>query len=72
LLDTTAKYKPHILATYLYELAQEFNNFYTNVAKILEDENKLRKNARLTIIKKITEVLKTGFKILGMEMPNEM
>ena len=49
-LDTATKYKPHILATYCYELASEFNAFYVHTPKILEEQNADIRNFRLSLI----------------------
>ena len=35
--ETLAKYKPHILANYAYDVAVAFNSFYVHTPKILED-----------------------------------
>ncbi len=58
ILDTANKYKPHILATYCYELASEFNAFYVHTPKILEEQNADIRNFRLSLIAKISETLK--------------
>lgn len=58
LLDTANKYKPHILATYCYELATEFNAFYVHTPKILEEQDENLRNFRLSLIAKISETLK--------------
>ncbi len=56
--DSATKYKPHILATYCYELASEFNAFYVHTPKILEEQDKDLRNFRLKLIQKISETLK--------------
>jgi arginyl-tRNA synthetase len=71
-LDSATKYKPHILATYCYELAVEFNAFYVHTPKILEEQDVDLRNFRLNLIKKVTETLKKGFELLAIEMPGKM
>lgn len=71
-LESANKYKPHIIAQYCYELAGEFNSFYVNTPKILEEKNMNLKNLRLTLIEKTKEVLLKWFELLAMEMPDEM
>ena len=39
--DAAAKYEPHLIANYLFDLAQKFNQFYNNV-RILEDKSEIR------------------------------
>ncbi|MDD2486892.1 MAG: arginine--tRNA ligase [Candidatus Gracilibacteria bacterium] len=71
-LDAASKYKPHIIAQYCYELAQEFNSFYVHTPKILDEKDIGLKNFRLSLILKTTEILKKGFGLLAINMPNEM
>lgn len=56
-LDSVMKYKPHILASYCYELASEFNAFYVHTPKILEETDTNLKNFRLNLIQKVMETL---------------
>lgn len=70
--ETANKYKPHIIAQYCYELASEFNSFYVNTPRILEEQDENLRNIRLTIIYKIKEVLHKWFELLAIDMPDEM
>lgn len=70
--DSATKYKPHILATYCYELASEFNAFYVHTPKILEEQDEDLRNFRLALIEKVSETLKKGFELLAIEMPERM
>ncbi len=70
-IKTTAdKNEPAILARYLIELAQNYNNFY-NENKLLVDDEKLR-NTRVYLSNSVGTVLKTGAELLGIKMPNKM
>lgn len=61
----TENLAPHWLATYLYELAQEFNNFY--------DQGKIAGNLRRLTLTKATEInLTVGLSILGIQTPDKM
>jgi len=71
-LDSATKYKPHILATYCYELASEFNAFYVHTPKILEEQDADIRNFRLNLIQKVSETLRKGFELLAIEMPLKM
>lgn len=70
--DSASKYKPHILATYCYELASEFNAFYVHTPKILEEKDVNIRNFRLALIAKIGDTLEKGFALLAIEMPERM
>ena len=64
------KNEPSILARYLIDLGQLFSNFYNENKIIDEDEN--IKNARVYLSYSVGTVLKTGCKLLGIQMPNKM
>lgn len=64
------EYLPNLIANYLYELASDFNTFYTSV-KVLAAEGKIKK-ARLSLISAVAQVLKNGLSLLGIEAPEEM
>jgi arginyl-tRNA synthetase len=66
------KYSPALIANYVYELVKEFNSFYQNVPKILEEENDDLKNFRLSLCFKTAVVVKSACELLGMEVPDQM
>lgn len=59
---------PHIVCTYLYELAQIFNRFYEQ-NRVIGDA---RQAERLFLIEKYTEILKKGLNVLGITAPEKM
>jgi arginyl-tRNA synthetase len=59
---------PHIVCTYLYELAQVFNRFYEQ-NRVIGDEHEAR---RLTLVSAYVGVLKSGLKLLGIHAPDSM
>ncbi|MEY3219383.1 MAG: hypothetical protein RIT27_740 [Pseudomonadota bacterium] len=63
-------YEPHQIAYYLRELANEFHTYY-NACQFIVEETALR-NARLTLIKAVQQVLQNGLKILGVNAPETM
>lgn len=70
--DSALKYKPHIIASYCYDLASEFNAFYVHTPKILEEQDENLRNFRLALIGKVAETLQKGFELLAIEMPSKM
>lgn len=62
-------FDPSQVAKYIIDLAQAFNKYYAEV-KILEDTPE--QQARLTLVYAVTEVLKEGLRLLGLEAPVEM
>ena len=70
LIQVTEKEEPSILSRYLIDLAKAFSNFY-NDNKILVEDKEIQ-NARVYLTYAVGKVLKTGSKLLGIEMPNKM
>ena len=63
-------YRPNLLATYLYELAQSFHSFYEQ-CPVLSTEGKTR-NTRLALCESTSRVLKHGLELLGIYPPDKM
>lgn len=66
------KYSPALIANYVYELVKEFNSFYQNVPKIVEEENADFKQFRLLLCYKTAAVVKSACALLGIEVPEQM
>ena len=64
-------YSPALIANYVYELVKEFNQFY-HEAPILIEENEEIRNLRLVIAENVGKVIKTGMKLLGIDVPERM
>lgn len=62
---------PHLLCTYLEELAQLFNKFYDNVSVIKTTDESL-KNSRVLLIKATLQILEKGLALLNIRVPNKM
>ncbi len=61
---------PHILAFYLRELAAEFHSYY-NATPILNSDEAVRE-ARLSLVASIRQVLRNGLALLGVSAPDKM
>lgn len=59
---------PHLMASYVYELTQNFNNFYENNRVI----NSPREATRLLLINLYLNNLRRGFEILGIPILEKM
>lgn len=59
---------PHYIATYLYELAQNFNRFYEHNRVVGDD----RQAIRLKLVELYAQRLKTGLELLGINAPETM
>ena len=64
----TAELLPHYICTYLYELAQKFNQFYEH-NRVVGDE---REAVRLKLVESYANTLKSGLTLLGITAPDRM
>tara|TARA_Y100000310_G_scaffold334233_1_gene413555 strand:+ start:85862 stop:87514 length:1653 start_codon:yes stop_codon:yes gene_type:complete len=69
-LNSSTHLRPHMVAHYVLELAQEFNTYYNSHNILKADKN--TKEARLFLINQIKSVLKQGLKLLFIEAPEQM
>lgn len=63
-----ASYAPHLVCTYLYELAQVFNRFYEQ-NRVIGDP---REAERLILVAHYAAVLRQGLTLLGIIAPDKM
>ena len=71
LIDASENLNPSILANYLYKLVKEYNHFYQNVS-IFKSELSEQISFRLILSIKVSDVIKSGMKILGITLPEKM
>jgi arginyl-tRNA synthetase len=64
-------YSPALIANYTYDLVKEFNSFYQQVSILGESEEEIRV-FRVQLAKKVGEVIKSAFQLLGIEVPVRM
>ncbi|MEO9892214.1 arginine--tRNA ligase [Aurantibacter sp.] len=64
-------YSPALIANYAYDLVKEFNSFYQQVSILGETDNQ-KKMLRVQLSKKVSEVIESAFKLLGIEVPERM
>ncbi|TMW70154.1 arginine--tRNA ligase [Alteribacter natronophilus] len=64
-----SQYEPSVIAKYVLGLSSAFNSYYGKV-RILEDDDQLQ--ARLALVKAVTDVLKEGLGLLGVKAPDRM
>ncbi|MCX6736698.1 MAG: arginine--tRNA ligase, partial [Candidatus Parcubacteria bacterium] len=70
-IESGARFSPHILCLYLFELAQLYNNFYNNYP-ILKAETLKKQAMRLKITKGTANIIKIGLNLLGIETLSRM
>lgn len=64
-------YSPALIANYIYDLVKEFNSFYQQVS-ILGEADEEKKALRIQLSKKVGEVIQSGFRLLGIQVPERM
>jgi len=69
--DAADNYSPAVIANYIYDLVKDFNSFYQNVS-ILGEEDTNKRYFRVTMSKKIGEIIAESFKMLGIQVPERM
>ena len=65
-----AEYRPLLIASYVYELAKAFNDFY-HACPVLQSEEPVR-SARLALVDATRQALANGLALLGIEAPSVM
>ncbi|MEK7550886.1 MAG: arginine--tRNA ligase [Patescibacteria group bacterium] len=68
IINAAKNYSPNVLCNYLYELAQKYNTFY-NKHKIIGSSNEV---FRLELTSGVSQVLKNGLNLLGIQAPERM
>jgi arginyl-tRNA synthetase len=64
----TAELSPHLICTYLYELAQVFNRFYEK-SHVIGDE---REAIRVKLVRAYAGILKNGLTVLNIPAPDKL
>lgn len=69
--DAAKSYSPAIISNYVYELAKEYNQFYQEI-HILREEDAEKAAFRLSLSAFTANVIKSGMKLLGINVPEKM
>ncbi len=65
------EYNPALIANYIYELVKEYNQFYHD-HPILKEENAQVRDMRLVLTENVAKIVRSGMKLLGIEVPDRM
>ncbi len=69
--NAASQHSPALIANYSYDLVKEYNSFYQSVS-ILGEENFEKKIFRVKLSKTVADIIKSAFKLLGIEVPDRM
>ncbi len=64
-------YNPSCITNYCYELVKEYNQFYHDFS-VLREEDEQKRTVRLALSKAVSQVVKNGLGLLGIEVPERM
>ena len=64
-------YSPALIANYVFELAKGYNQFYHDYG-ILKEENGVARAFRLHLSRTVADIIRRGFSLLGVEVPERM
>ena len=71
LTESANTYNPAVVANYIYELTKLFNQFY-NECPVLKEENNTVKEFRIMLIDTTANIIRSGMKCLGIDVPERM
>ncbi|MDR0733075.1 MAG: arginine--tRNA ligase [Dysgonamonadaceae bacterium] len=69
--EAADNFNPALIANYIYDLVKEYNQFYHDYS-ILKEENEELKKFRLVLSHNVGKIIKTGFGLLGIDVPERM
>ena len=64
-------YSPSGIANYCYELTKQFNQFYHDYS-ILNANTEAEKQVRLVLAANVAKIIRSGMRLLGIEVPERM
>ncbi|MEE4196089.1 MAG: arginine--tRNA ligase [Bacteroidales bacterium] len=71
LTEAAANYSPAVIANYIYEVAKEYNQFYHD-HPILSEEKRSVSQFRLLLSVQVGRIIRSGMKLLGIDVPERM
>ena len=70
-LSAGDNFSPALIANYCYDLAKQFNHFYQDTP-IFKEEDAAKRLLRLKLSRWVSLVLRSGMRLLGIEVPEKM
>jgi arginyl-tRNA synthetase len=69
--NAAESYKPNLICSYIFDLAQDFNSFYETTPVLKEKDENLR-SMRLALVQAFAQVIKNGLELLGINVLERM
>lgn len=70
-IEGACRFSPNLLCTFLHELSQRYNTFY-HKHSVLKADTLQTKKFRLLLTEAVSQVLKNGLSLLGIDTPERM
>ena len=64
-------YSPSVIANYVYDLAKSYNSYYHDHS-ILREENAAVRGMRLRLSREVARIIRSGMRLLGIDVPERM
>jgi len=71
IIEAGEKFSPNLLCNYLFDLAQKYNLFY-NKCSILKADSPYMVEFRLALTTAVSQIIKNGLTLLGIDTPERM
>ena len=69
--QAAAEFSPSTIANYCYDLVKEYNQFYHDYT-ILGESIEEKRQLRLMLSEQVSNIVRTGMRLLGIEVPERM
>lgn len=69
--EALREHSPAVIANYVYDLAKEYNQFYQSIP-IFNEADAAKLQMRIALSASVASVLKSGMKLLGIDVPEKM
>lgn len=69
--EAGTNYSPAVIANFVYDLVKEYNQFYHDHS-ILKETDSAKKEFRLVLSDSISNIVRNGMQLLGIEVPERM
>ncbi|HLF35231.1 MAG TPA: arginine--tRNA ligase [Cyclobacteriaceae bacterium] len=71
LKEAADEFSPSVIANYCYELAREYNRFYTELS-VLSEPDQVKRDFRIVLSAHLAKTIKSGMGLLGIQVPERM
>ena len=70
--NAAANHSPALIANYTYDLVKDYNSFFQNLPIVMGNHNENSVAFRVQLSQVVGNIIKNGFKLLGISVPERM